>query len=193
MLDKKLLKKVKETSATLMRSRRELQGISSEILGASKRAIFAVQRDDLAGSKKELSGASTLIKNGRKVITRNKRLESEGMWRAALEEFAEASLYHAAIDGKMIGALPEIPQEETDTYIGALSDLSGELTRSCVLAATKRDTKEVERLSVLVREIVAYLLQLDLTGNLRQKFDQAKQNLRKVEEIAFNLSIHAGR
>ena len=59
-----------------------------------------------------------------------------------------------------------------------------------MLAATERNLKEVERLHKLVRQAVEFLLHLDLTGQLRQKFDQAKQNLRKIEEIAFNVSLH---
>jgi predicted translin family RNA/ssDNA-binding protein len=178
--------------AAISAARRDLQAVSTTALGASKRSIFATQRDDEKISARELGAAKAAIKKGMTLVGREPRLLGEGVWRAALEEFTEASMYHDAMFGKKI----EQPREivgDTDTFIGALSDLTGELVRSSVIAATTRDAGEVKRLQDLVREAVAFLLTLDLTGTHRQKFDQAKQNLRKIEEIAFNLSLHAGK
>jgi predicted translin family RNA/ssDNA-binding protein len=189
MFDKNQLNKIKKIHAAVSTSRRQLQGISSDILGCSKRSIFATQRGDKKQAKKELDSAVKFVKHGKTVIKKLKRLENEGMWRAGLEEYAEASMYYDAMLNKKIGKVAELP-DESETYIGAISDLTGELSRSCVLAATDRNEKEVKRLAGLVREAVEFLLNLDLTGQLRQKFDQAKQNLRKIEEISFNLSIH---
>lgn len=189
MLDPQFLSDIKKTHSTAGAKRRQMQAIAAEILGASKRAIFATQRSDAKKSAAEIKTAAALIVKGRTLAKERHRLDNEGIWKSALEEFAEAALYHNAMTGKKIGLLKEIAKEDIDTYLGALSDLSGELTRSCVLAATDRNVKEVKRLSTIVRDIVEFLLNLDLTGNLRQKFDQAKQNLRKVEEIAFDLSL----
>lgn len=189
MYDESYLNNIAAQHQAISETRHDVQGISSDILGCAKRSIFATQRGDTDAAKRELANAKRLVKRGKSVIAKMRRLESEGIWRAALEEYAEASLYNDAMRGKPIGSVPELP-EDSDTYIGAISDLTGELTRSCVIAATDRNEEEVRRLSTLVRKAVEFLLRLDLTGSLRQKFDQAKQNLRKVEEIAFNLSIH---
>jgi predicted translin family RNA/ssDNA-binding protein len=189
MLDKTHLSNIKRLHASVSAERRALQGISSDILGAAKRSIFATQRGDAAKAGREIASAASLIKKGKKLVIKHRRLESEGMWRAALEEYAEAAMYAAAMRGEKIGRVSELP-DDSDIFIGALSDLTGELTRSCVLAATERNRKEVDRMSSMVREAVEFLLQMDLTGSSRQKFDQAKQNLRKIEEIAFNLSVH---
>ncbi|MBD3251077.1 hypothetical protein GF380_01215 [Candidatus Uhrbacteria bacterium] len=190
MIDRQCIETVKRNHTVHTKSRRELQAVSADILGGSKRSIFATQRGDLKRAKSEIADAAKLIKKGKGIIAKRERLMQEGMWRSALEEYGEASLYFAAMSGQKIGCIREIPDTDTETYIGAMSDLTGELTRSCVLMATERKTEEVTRLLGLIREVVAYLLLLDLTGSLRQKFDQAKQNLRKAEEIAFNLSIH---
>jgi hypothetical protein len=37
--------------------------------------------------------------------------------------------------------------------------------------------------------VVENLLRLDLTGYLRQKFDQAKKNLRQLEQILYDLRL----
>jgi predicted translin family RNA/ssDNA-binding protein len=188
MLDIKTLTTVVRSYKSMTARRREIQQISSDILGASKRAIFAVQRGTKADADGELNGARKLVARGKKVVGTDRRLMSEGAWRAALEEFAEAAMYRDAMFAKIIGIPKEIA-DDPDVILGALSDVTGECVRSCVLAATRRDMKEVKRLSDIVRDGVAFLLELDLTGPLRQKFDQAKQNLRKVEEIAFDLSL----
>lgn len=189
MFDKKEFKNAAAHHKALSVTRRELQGVATLILGASKRCIFATQRADKIVSEKELGVAKASIKKGKALVKREWRLTGEGAWRAALEEYTEASMYHDAIFASRIAEPKEIG-EDPDTFIGALSDLTGELTRTCVLAATKRKFKEVERLQELVTTAVEFLLGLDLTGAQRQKFDQAKQNLRKIEEIAFSLSLH---
>jgi predicted translin family RNA/ssDNA-binding protein len=175
--------------AALDTARRELQALSADMLSASKRSIFAIQRADAYASSKELAQAVKNIKAAAKIVARERRLSGEGMWRAALEEYAEATMYHQAMTSGKVGAIPELP-EDPDLFLGGLSDLTGELTRSAVLAATDRDVKEVKRLLEAVREAIAFMLTLNLTGTMRTKFDQAKSNLRKLEEIAFTLSVN---
>lgn len=189
MLDRAFFNPLKQLHASRARERRTLQEYAGQILSAAKRSIFATQRNDLKTASNELKTCIDYLKKGKGVVKKFPALESEGMWRSALEEYAEASLYASVMMKKGIGAVREISPEDAGTYIGALSDLTGELTRSCVLVATERDLPGVQRLSGLIRDVVAFLLEMDLTGSDRQKFDQAKQNLRKVEEIAFDLSL----
>ncbi|MDL1952566.1 hypothetical protein FBR07_00065 [Candidatus Uhrbacteria bacterium UHB] len=173
-------------------ARRELQQISADLLAASKRAIFATQRNAEAESANELAQGLRYIKKGNGILKKEPELGQEGMWRAGLEEFAEATLYHHAVVHGRIGEVRGIPQDP-EIYVGALSDVTGELTRSAVLAATKRDADAVQRYGDMIRDAVAFLLTMNLTGASRQKFDQAKQNLRKIEEIAFTLSVNGSR
>ncbi|MBE7525670.1 hypothetical protein KJZ71_05470 [Patescibacteria group bacterium] len=183
-----IAKRHRERSA----ARRELQQISADLLAASKRAIFATQRNAKAESEKELAQGLRYIKKGNGILKKEPELGQEGMWRAGLEEFAEASLYHYAVFHGRIGEVRGIPHDP-EIYVGALSDVTGELSRSAVLAATKRDAELVQRYGDMIRDAVAFLLTMNLTGASRQKFDQAKQNLRKIEEIAFTLSVNGSR
>ncbi len=189
MLDRAFFNPLKQLHASRARERRTLQEYAGQILSAAKRSIFATQRNDSKVATSELKTCIEFIKKAKAVVRKFPSLESEGMWRSALEEYAEASLYASVMTNKGIGAVREIADDDAGTYVGALSDLTGELTRSCVLLATERDLAGVKRLSGLIRDVVAFLLEMDLTGSDRQKFDQAKQNLRKVEEIAFDLSL----
>ena len=189
MFDHARLASVGKRYASLDKLRRQLQAASAEILSGSKRSGFATQRGDHKAAAKEIATALAHIKAAKKLIKTEPRLANEGMWRAALEEYAEGKMYHDAMSIGKVGNIPELP-EEPDLYIGALSDLTGELTRSAVLAATERNSKEVRRLLEAVRDAIAFMLTLNLTGTMRTKFDQAKGNLRKLEEIAFTLSVN---
>ena len=189
MFNTKQLTQVGKKYAALDKARRALQALCADILSTSKRSIFAIQRSDPSASAKELADAIKKIKLAKKIVASESRLAGEGMWRAALEEYAEATMYHQAMTVGKVGTVPELP-EDPDLFLGGLSDLTGELTRSAVLAATDRNLKEVKRLLEAVRDAIAFMLTLNLTGNMRTKFDQAKGNLRKLEEIAFTLSVN---
>jgi predicted translin family RNA/ssDNA-binding protein len=190
MFNAKHLSSVGKRYAALDKTRRALQALCADILSGSKRSIFAIQRKDAKVSATELASAVAKIKQAKKLIAKEHRLNNEGMWRAALEEYAEASMYHQAMTSGKVSTVPELP-EDPDLFLGGLSDLTGELTRSAVLAATDRDLKEVKRLLEAVRDAIAFMLTLNLTGTMRTKFDQAKSNLRKLEEIAFSLSVNS--
>ncbi|OGL78211.1 hypothetical protein A3E39_03065 [Candidatus Uhrbacteria bacterium RIFCSPHIGHO2_12_FULL_60_25] len=192
MFDAKHLATVAKHYTSLSGRRRELQALSADILSGSKRAIFATQRSDAGASSRELGVTVKLVRSGKALVAKEPRLSSEGMWRAALEEYCEAALYHDAMTKGRVGKVAELP-DDPDLYLGGLSDLTGELTRSAVLAATDRKSKDVKRLTSAVRDAVEFLLTLNLTGQMRTKFDQAKQNLRKLEEIAFSLSVNERR
>ena len=161
---------------------------SNEILSTSKRSIFAVHRGDETLAEQELNKARAAIADVGILIQQEPRLAHEGAWRAAQEEFAEASLVVQYVNGRQIGRVPEIA-DDADIFLGALSDLTGELTRRAVLQASEGKFEEVHHIFDDVREAVDFLLQMDLTGQLRTKVDQAKQNLRKLEEIRYDISM----
>ncbi len=161
---------------------------SNEILSTSKRAIFAVHRGDEVLAQQELQKARASIQAVKKLIQKETRLAYEGAWKAAQEEFAEASLVIQYVTRGQVGRVPEIANDP-DIFLGALSDLTGELTRRAVLLASEGKFDEVQQIFADVREAVDFLLQMDLTGQLRTKVDQAKQNLRKLEEIRYDISM----
>lgn len=177
-----------EKMALVDRSRRELQQVASEALAASKRAIFAFHRDDEAGAAEQLKLAHTRLKQGAVLVKKVAKLAHEGSWRAAQEEYAEADLLRQYLQKGTLGKVDGIV-DDAEIYLGGLSDTTGELVRRAVLHATEGDHETVERIFTDVRYVVEVLMEMDLTGNLRSKLDQAKQNLRKLEEIRYDLSL----
>ena len=181
------LKRLVLTYRTKEQARRALQECAGRILSAAKRSIFAWQRQNQAEAEQLLTEAKTACMQGEKICRRDVLLSHEGAWRAALEEYCEAAFVHAFFVRGRISAA-DAPTQDPEIVIGGLSDFTGELARYAVLRATEGDHATVDQLYVVSRDVIELLLRLDLTGSSRSKFDQAKQHLRKLEDIRYDLS-----
>ena len=188
MISSSVAKAMVERMALVDRSRRELQQVASEGLAASKRAIFAFHREDQVAAEEQLTLAEARLGTGAAIVKKVPKLAQEGSWRAAQEEYAEADLLRQYLAKGSLGKVTAIA-DDPEIYLGGLSDLTGELVRRSVLHATDGDHETVERIFEDVRRVVELLMDMDLTGGLRSKLDQAKQNLRKLEEIRYDLSL----
>lgn len=172
-------------------SQKERSGLihlSNEALNRSKRAIFALHRGDAAAAAALLKEARGLFEKVERSFTKHPELDSQGAYLAALEEYAEASLFLQYVaEGKF--AKLEARAMSPSVFLGGLSDVTGEIVRYALRHATAGDFAEVKRANETVETLVAYLLELDLTGYLRQKFDQAKKNLHAIEQISYDASL----
>lgn len=181
MLNQKLFTQLKKEYDGYEAARRELIAVSNTALSKAKQAIFALHRDDEKSADRLLNEVERTFIGLEKQFKKMDGLRWEGAYRAALEEYVEAKLF----TGKPIFSI----QIDADTYLAGLSDLTGELTRKAVQRATQGRLEEVEQLAEDVRAIVGELIKFDLTGYLRTKYDQAKQNLKRVEEVLYDISI----
>lgn len=164
----------------------KLSELSSELLRVSKRAIFALQRSDKTEATTRLNKADQLLKAGLKLISKQAVLRTEGVWKAAIEEYAEARIFESFLKGKL--SYPKLLKDYPDAIYGGLADAAGEMARMSVLSATQGDKDTVERAHQVTVQIVEHLASLELTGGLRAKFDQSKQHLRRIEDIRYDLS-----
>lgn len=181
------LKKLASRHAEIEVKRRKLQELSQAAQKMSKQSIFALQRDEKPRAVELLKQAQAALLEGRKIVLGEKRLYSEGMWRAALEEFCEAFFFERAISKKEL--LPVPVTDEPDILVGGLSDLIGEFARLAVKRAIARDKAGVDDLLEMAGELVEFMLALDATGGLRNKIDQARQHVRRLEDIRYDLSF----
>lgn len=169
-------------------SRDALRLASDEARKKSKRAIFAYHRDDMKSAVALLSEAYLALLSARRAFKTWPTLEGEGMYREATEEYLEARLFEGFLQtGKAI--VPEESWLDDEVYLAALSDAVGEVARFALARATVRDEQGVERASVFAHDALGALIDMDLTGYLRNKVDQAKQHLRRIEDIRYDLSL----
>ena len=185
MNDMSHLKRLGDAYVRERTAARQLQSLGSELTRLSKTSIFSLQRGVASGPS--ITQAHRLVRKGSAIVKKFPSLRDAGPWRAGLEEYAEARLLASFVGGDArlfadaIAGDPEIG-------LGALSDLVGELARLAVREATAGHAAAVERIGRDAERIVGFLTSLDLTGSLRSKGDQARQHLRKIEDVRYDLS-----
>jgi translin len=186
-IDKTYLKSIRRHMLAHSEMRRVVIKRSDDALHLSKRAIFAIHRDDLEEAEEKIVDADKLLRSLSVEFKKNPELKNEGSYRASLEEYVEVYLLLAFMRGEKISRVPFDMSDET--YVAGLSDVVGELYRLAIHYATVGDRASVERVLALATDIVGELIECNLTKYLRTKFDQAKSALSKIEKVIYDLSL----
>lgn len=187
-LNKKYLNKLKKEIVGYASIRREVIKLSDDALHFAKRAIFAMHRDDMKEAQIKLSESKKKLKEVVMRYSKNERAKNEGSYKAALEEYVEAVLLHQFLTTGKIGEVTEM-NISAESYIAGLTDVPGELYRYAIKSATEQNVKMVEECAVMAQEIVGELIEFNLTSYLRNKFDQAKSAVQKIEKVVYELSL----
>ena len=188
MIKASFLAQIKKDLETYQSERNQIINASRDILQASKSAIFALHRCDKKTAAKSLTQAEAVIGRLNKSYNKNNRLRFEGSYKAGLEEYVEAKTFFQLMSGKVFDKLP-IESIGPEEYINGITDLTGELVRQAVLQATKGHYDVLEGYRSFTEEIVGFMLTLYLTGSSRQKFDDAKRNLKRLEQIIYEVKM----
>ena len=188
MIDTTFISRLRKDYKEKEKSRRQIISRSNEVLFQAKKSIFALHRDDKQLATEKLQEMEISLKKLEKEIGFT-RLKEEGAYQAAVEEYVEAKSLAAIIDNKKIKAVPGI-KIAYDSYLGGLCDLIGEMVRLATNRATRGDYKSAAVLKEQAETIMAELLDFDLTGYLRTKYDQARGHLRKLEQISYEIKLH---
>jgi predicted translin family RNA/ssDNA-binding protein len=158
---------------------------------ASKAAVYALQKRDLAGAKAKIAIAEGVIRNFLPTVSANPDLR-RGTFSAAVEEFVEAKAFETFLEDNSLiqKSAFEGLSVTNEEYLGGISDLVGEMIRFSVLEATKRNVEAVRHCRDLTDDILAGFMQFNLkNGMLRKKSDSVKYGLKRFEEILYDLSL----
>jgi predicted translin family RNA/ssDNA-binding protein len=187
MINKKFIQKLKKDYDQHEGERRQIISFSNGVLNDAKRAIFALHREDKAKAEALLSEAEKSLARAEKSFGFN-RLREEGAYKAGVEEYVEAAMLYRVISGKKVDLIENITID-MESYLGGISDLTGELVRRAINLAAAGKTKEVLKVKDVINDIMAELVEFDMTGYLRTKYDQARTNLKKIEHIVYDLKL----
>lgn len=185
MVNKKLFQKLKKAHIQYEQERKQIIEFSNIVLHASKRVIFAIHRNDMSKAKKSLKTIEKTLIQSEKTFSHN-RLTREGSYRACTEEYAEAKIFYNIVANQEIDEIPNI-NLEPDTYLGGICDVTGELVRFAINKAADGKKEEAKKAKMLINDIMGELVEFDMTGYLRAKYDQAKNNLKKIEQINYEI------
>lgn len=188
-MNKKLFGKITKDLKLYYQERGVLNRTSSEILSKSKQAIFTAHDGKIKEAEKILVQARNSLKELNKKHNRSNRLQFEGSYKAAVEEYLEAEFFVATLKGKELKLDSEL-SFGAEEYIGGLCDLTGELVRQAVLlGGEKKNLSKIKEYTQITKEVVGFMMKLYLSGKIRQKSDEAKRNLKRLEQIIYEINL----
>ena len=166
--------------------REEIIKQSRDVLKAAKKAIYNLHRgDDASGLLEE---AERHIEEILPKVKNHPKLRG-GAFSAALEEYVEAKAFAQYLKDGSLVTLASMPSVSPEEYLLGLCDFTGELGRHAVHRASERDQDAVKKVRDLIDAIFGQLLQFDFRNSeLRRKYDSVKYNLKKVENLVYELS-----
>ena len=185
-LDIKYLQSLQTHISTSAKTRQTVIAASNEVIFLSKRVIFALHRRDVVEATQKL----TIAKE--KLVAIAKQFKAypfvdEGAYRAAAEEYVEASIFFSFCTKKTLGKVAGVADEEI--YMAGLLDVPGELYRYALHAVTQKNIVEVTRAVDASQELYGALIGFEFTQYLRTKFDQARSMIHKLEELSAQLAL----
>jgi predicted translin family RNA/ssDNA-binding protein len=187
MINKKFIQKVKKEYDQSNNERRQIISLSNIVLHDSKRIIFSLHREDLGKAEDSFKEVEKILTKLEKKFNFN-RISEEGAYKAAVEEYVEAKMFYFFVRDEKIDSIKNI-KVGYDSYVGGICDFLGELVRRAINKAAEGDTEEVGRIKKAMNDIMAELVEFDMTGYLRTKYDQAKGHLRKIEQINYEVKL----
>ncbi len=188
MLCKKNMKSIRTNLTDYDKKRLDIIKRSNTALHYAKRVIFTLHRGNFDEAGMKLKEVEKSFKEIAKKYTKEPKVFNEGSYKAALEEYVEAKLFYLFLHNKKMGKIVEVDVPPA-IYIAGLCDVPGEMLRYAVISATKKDFKMVEKCVDAGSEVIGELMEFNLTSYLRNKFDQAKQAVRKLEQVRYDTSL----
>ena len=185
MLDKNEFNKIRQEMHDIDLKREQVIQLSREIISVSKQVIYAAQRNDMKEAESAIKNIKNKVKELRKVnINTDTNINS-----VAFQEYVEAIAFYEFAKNNRIPTKKSLGVSAED-YLSGLCDLTGELVRKAIYDVIHKKFDEAEKIKDLVHEIYGEFLKLNLrNGELRKKSDSIKWNLKKLEEVMYDISM----
>lgn len=191
MINKKFLDDLKKNYQANESERRQIISASNGILFEAKKTIFSLQRQDFKTAEIKIAEMEKALASLEKRFG-PERLKKEGAYKAAAEEYLEGKTFYLIIKKKDIIPTPGLSLDY-ESYLGGVCDLIGEMVRYATNQAAKGKFTEVAKIKKAAEDIMAQLIDFDMTGYLRTKYDQARGHLRKLEQMAYEIKMRIGK
>ena len=162
---------------------------SRSVMKSAKRAIYSIHKGNKSEAIKTKLNSEKEFKKLKEIVNKHPKLEMEGSYNEASEEFGESILYFDFVYGDVLSSKEEIGISN-ENYLGALSDLTGELARKAVILSINKKEEAVNEIYDFVSAVYKKILSFNFrNGKLRKKSDSIKWNLSKIEDILYDMSL----
>ena len=185
MINKKDFKKLRDEIHASDIKREQIIQASREIISLSKQIIYAVQRNDMKSAVFAIKKIKTKVDK----LRRGNIALDTNINAVAFQEYVEAvAFYEFVRNGKIpTRASLDVSAEE---YLSGICDLTGELVRKAVYDVIHKRFDSAIKIKELVHDIYGEFLKLHLRNSeLRKKSDAIKWNLKKLEEVMYDISM----
>ena len=166
----------------------DLQHIFGQVRRGAKHSISLTRRDNIKDATVQLKECEQLIKKGIAKAGKDVDLATQGFYREAIEEYVEGKLYWAFV-AKKEAVIPAYIKLTFWDMLGGWSDFTGELVRRAISLAHEADIQEIEQLKAVSEKVVEMFSQVSFSGKLRNKYDATERNLKRLEEILYELKL----
>ncbi|MFA5142150.1 MAG: haloacid dehalogenase [Candidatus Woesearchaeota archaeon] len=189
MINEKDFKEMKDEMLKFDSHRELLIKKSRDVLKLSKQVIYAVHRVDMKDAEKLTKVMIAELDELNQYIKKNPKMYHQGSYKVSVQEYVEAMLFYGFVKENRLMTRKEL-NVDADYYLLGLADLSGELVRKAILDATNKNYESPKQIREIVAQIYQWLLEFDIRdGELRKKFDGIKYDLKKLEDLCFQLSM----
>lgn len=187
MFDKKTFDYIKGEFEREEGEREKIILESREIVKLSKEVIYSLHRSDLKQAKKASEDIDKRVKALVKKYKGTKH-EFSGSYRIALQEYVEAMAYYEfSSSGKLLEYDKSLDYE---CYLLGLCDLSGELVRMALNMGIEGSFDKVYEIRKFVSELFDELMKFDFrNGELRKKTDSIRWDMKKLDDMVFELKM----
>lgn len=185
MLNKNEFKRIREEMHKIDMKREAIIQTSREIITLSKQIIYAAQRNDLKTASPIIKKIKDKVKKLKKInIVTDTNINS-----VAFQEYVEAIAFYEFVKNKKIPTRASL-NVSAENYLSGLCDLTGELVRKAIYDVIHKKFDEATKIKELVHDIYGEFLKLHLRNTeLRKKSDAIKWNLKKLEEVMYDISM----
>ncbi|MEI7452155.1 MAG: hypothetical protein WCK37_03005 [Candidatus Falkowbacteria bacterium] len=187
MINKKFMTTLKSEYTKGESERRQINSQANNILFEAKKIGFSLHRGDI-----EAAGARLLaIEDDLKKLEKKfgiASLDEQGPYRAATEEYVESKFLYFVLSGQKLDKIKGLKLDNV-AYLGGICDMTGELIRFATNQAAAGKFEKVKEVKEIINDIMSELTDFDMTGYLRTKYDQARGNLRRIEQMDYEIKL----
>jgi len=165
-----------------------IQKLSNNIRAKSKKAIALLRRDKIKESKEIIKEVEKIFRLINKIIKKNRDLIKQNFYKEAVEEYIEAiTFYNFLIKSKR--KIPDFVKAGPEEIISGTCDFTGELVRRTITVGNLENLRQLLVYKKTIEKIAEVLTEVGFRGKLRQKYDEVERNLRKIEDIIYDIKL----
>lgn len=184
-LERKNFEKIEQEYQVFEEKREKIIRKSRDVVRSSKKVIYAIHRGEspeaFEGMMREFEELMELS---------DPKTSHIGAFRVAVQEVVEAYCFREMVKTKRLPDRDSIGNIDYELYLLGIADLVGELGRLAVNSATNEHYGLTREIKEFVSELYSLFSEYDFRNSeLRRKYDGMKYELKKLEELVFELKM----